>query len=597
MLAPLNAPSPPRGRFDLTPLGHPLWWVSLGVLVVNDDLLKGRGIAPGWLTGKLSDFAFLVVAPVLFACLLPVTLRGRRVLAASAVVGLYVAADLSRAVSDAVVDVAARLGMTWRLWPDPTDLLALAVLPATIWLLRAPERRRPARARRPGLERSGVVVGALACLATSAPPRYWHYPFLVNRASDASDVQITWVLRKVDCSLSPAELAATLTPGDLDDPRPMTLGSGEVANLAGPPAAGTSPVGKCEPTGPAAGAYGPCVAAILEAPGASPVVMTTMTSWSVSSNDGFISCGSSEPVSACRANLNPRVDPGPDAVSLVASGGALAFVVSGPPPRAPDAGTMTDTGFRPDAGLGNIVPATAKRQPDDAPVRIRLAPVDLAAVAARASTPDACRTTRDTYHASLAQTSCASDADCQALVGPPIPGDPAACAAYVNRSVSADAVSGWTGAWADHCLTIGYGCELPRPAACTSGTCTEICPGVELPSCPPTCRSYDSTTDRVCLVDDSCLDDAGETCTCPNGKLQCTFTPAAPGCPLSCYSPTWTSFPPAPSEGGSSLDGAAELPDAREAGAAPGDGAAARSDANNPLPTDGSPPTDGGGAD
>jgi hypothetical protein len=144
--------------------------VSLGVLVVNDDLFKGRGVVPGWLTGKLSDFAFLVVAPVLFACLLPLALRGRRVLATAAVVGLYVAADLSPSVSDGVVAVAARLGMAWRLWPDPTDLLALAVLPATIWLLRAPERARLPRARRPGLERVGVVVGAAACLATSTAP-------------------------------------------------------------------------------------------------------------------------------------------------------------------------------------------------------------------------------------------------------------------------------------------------------------------------------------------------------------------------------------------------------------------------------------------
>ena len=35
--------------------------VSLGVLVANDHFLKGSGLLPGWLTGKLSDLAGLVV--------------------------------------------------------------------------------------------------------------------------------------------------------------------------------------------------------------------------------------------------------------------------------------------------------------------------------------------------------------------------------------------------------------------------------------------------------------------------------------------------------------------------------------------------------
>jgi hypothetical protein len=590
MLASLAAPVTPRRRFDLTPLGHPLWWVSLGVLVVNDDLLKGRGVVPGWLTGKLSDFAFLVVAPVLFACLLPLALRGRRVLATAAVVGLYVAADLSPAVSDGVVAVAARLGMAWRLWPDPTDLLALAVLPATIWLLRAPERARLPRARRPGLERVGVVVGAAACLATSAPPSYPHYPFLLNRTDAASDVQITWVLRRTDCSVTPTQLAATLTPGDLDDPRPITLASGEVANLSGPPPAGTSPVGQCEPGAGVAGRSATCVAAILETPGASPVVMVTSTSWWQSADDGFISCGSStDPTSSCRANLNPHVDPGPDAVSLVSSGGTPAFAVYAPRAAAPI-----------DGGLGHIGQVTTDGgTPPDPPAapRIWIAPIDLAALAARAPTDGACRATRDTYRAALSQSSCGTDADCQALVGPPIPGDPASCAAYVNRAVSADTISRLAQSWVDDCLTLGYGCAAPRPAACTNGTCTEVCPGVALPSCPPTCRSYDSTTDRVCITNGVCLDDSGESCTCATGTVQCSFAPAAPGCPLSCYSPAWSGFQSTPDAGGSALDGAAEAPDARENGAGDGRGTSGGADGAREGGADGSLPPDGGGAD
>ncbi|HEX7507234.1 MAG TPA: hypothetical protein VF550_10715 [Polyangia bacterium] len=42
--------------FDFAPLSHPLWWASLALLLLNDNLLKGRAVVPAWLTGKLSDF-------------------------------------------------------------------------------------------------------------------------------------------------------------------------------------------------------------------------------------------------------------------------------------------------------------------------------------------------------------------------------------------------------------------------------------------------------------------------------------------------------------------------------------------------------------
>ena len=142
--------------WDLSPLHRPLWWAALALLLVNDNLLKGGGVAPGWLTGKLSDFAFLIVAPVLLAALLPRVVPRRRAMAMGAVVLVYVAADLSPAVSDAIVAAAQVVGLPWRLWPDVTDLMALAVLPVTWRLLRpaAPATRRlPGRApcwSRPG---------------------------------------------------------------------------------------------------------------------------------------------------------------------------------------------------------------------------------------------------------------------------------------------------------------------------------------------------------------------------------------------------------------------------------------------------------------
>jgi hypothetical protein len=550
LLSPMTMrtmPSAPRpARFDLTPLVHPLWWAALGLLVVNDDLLKGRGIAPGWLTGKLSDFAFLVVAPVLFAAMLPLALRGRRVLATVSVVGLYVAADLSRAVSDAVVATAARVGLRWKLWPDPTDLLALAVLPATIWLLR-----RPARVARPGRARFGVIVGAAACLATSSLPSYPHRPFFLNRADGTVDVTVTWVLRDIDCKTTPEALAATLNPNDLDDPRPMTLASGDEATLAGPPDPGTSAVGQC---GSTQGVYGVlqehCIAAILEAPGAAPVLMITSLEWTESDEGGgLFSCSSPpSPVSPCAPKLDPHHDPGPDALTLVASGGGLAFQTFPLPP-----------GVNPDGGLDQTL------RP-----RIFIAPVDPAAIAARAPAPDGCRAVRDAYHGLLAATSCTTDADCQVVIGPPIPGDPSACGQYVNTTVDAAAIGALTATWVKGCLDEVSSCPGLRPAACNAGTCGEICAGVDLPSCPPSCRSYDPTMDKVCVWPGSCLDDEGETCTCPSDMLACAPAPAAgPGCPLSClnlYPVGLTSTPSPGGTDGASTDASDATPPSDAAG-------------------------------
>ncbi|MDP2316223.1 MAG: hypothetical protein Q8P41_25215 [Pseudomonadota bacterium] len=46
---------------------HPLVLGAAALILVNDWVL--RGVAPGWLTGKLSDVGWLVVAPVLVAAL------------------------------------------------------------------------------------------------------------------------------------------------------------------------------------------------------------------------------------------------------------------------------------------------------------------------------------------------------------------------------------------------------------------------------------------------------------------------------------------------------------------------------------------------
>ncbi len=134
------------------------------VLLLNDHLLKGAGLLPGWLTGKLSDVAGLIVAPVLVAALLDGG-RSARVLAIAAVGSAFAAIKLSASAASAVEQLTAVLGVPWKLWSDPSDLLALPAL-GLAWLIQ--QRAACAQAWTPTwLERAGVVVGALSCMATS----------------------------------------------------------------------------------------------------------------------------------------------------------------------------------------------------------------------------------------------------------------------------------------------------------------------------------------------------------------------------------------------------------------------------------------------
>src|SRR3954466_9430868 len=105
-----------------------VWWLALAVLVINDHVLKHAGVLPAWLTGKVSDFAGLIVAPVLAARLLGARTTHARALAFAVVVIPFCAAKLFAAGADALVTAIGWIGVHWRLWCDPTDLIALAVL-------------------------------------------------------------------------------------------------------------------------------------------------------------------------------------------------------------------------------------------------------------------------------------------------------------------------------------------------------------------------------------------------------------------------------------------------------------------------------------
>jgi hypothetical protein len=147
----------------------PTWLGSLALLVANDHWLKGSGLLPGVLTGKLSDFAGLLMAPVLLATLLRVRTH-RGLLACHIATGaVFAGIQLSTGFADLWSGAMGLIGHPWVITSDLTDLIALPCLWLS-WRLLIPamDPERPALV---GLQRSAVagtsVFGLWATVATS----------------------------------------------------------------------------------------------------------------------------------------------------------------------------------------------------------------------------------------------------------------------------------------------------------------------------------------------------------------------------------------------------------------------------------------------
>lgn len=147
----------------------PTWLLALVVLALNDHIFKGSGLLPGAVTGKLSDFAGMIVAPVLFAALLRVRTR-RGLLACHAAVGaVFAGINVSPVIADAwawLMDFV----YPWHITVDPTDLVALPAL-ALGWRALVPAMTRPLPTLSPAVLRTAeacaVAVGSFFCVATS----------------------------------------------------------------------------------------------------------------------------------------------------------------------------------------------------------------------------------------------------------------------------------------------------------------------------------------------------------------------------------------------------------------------------------------------
>ncbi len=167
-------------------LAHPVPLVAAVILVLNDHWWKASGSFPTWLTGKLSDFAGLFLAPiVVVAVLRAVAPRVHRVEAA---------ASLLTAVVFALLKVAAPVCAIYNRWVGPavldtTDLLALPSC-ALAWLWMTHARLRPPFAAKRTLERGAFVLSALACVATSRPPPDVRSPSPAALASPCAEVTL-----------------------------------------------------------------------------------------------------------------------------------------------------------------------------------------------------------------------------------------------------------------------------------------------------------------------------------------------------------------------------------------------------------------------
>lgn len=212
----------------LAALTHPFWWAALVVLVVNDHWLKGSSV-PGWLTGKLSDFAGLIVAPVLLACLVGGG-RQRRAACFGFVAGGFVAINVSPAAAEGLVAALRSFGIAWRIWVDWTDLMALMVLPLA-WHITTSYETCPSTWRR-HLARGGAAMGGLACVATSEAAEHIETAaYVVNATEDELRIDLYRPTVPLDCDSVRADPEAALTAAELDAPSCAVLQPFDLVSL------------------------------------------------------------------------------------------------------------------------------------------------------------------------------------------------------------------------------------------------------------------------------------------------------------------------------------------------------------------------------
>ena len=154
----------PSYRFSRVLL-HPAWLAALAVLVLNDHVLKA--LAPGLVTGKLSDVVGLFMAPALFATLLHTRTRRGLFVAHAAIAVVFAAIKLSPLAARGFESLMGLGPFAWHITVDPTDLLTLPALLLS-WRFSLHVAARPSAPAR-AFTFVASSVGLTAALATSQP--------------------------------------------------------------------------------------------------------------------------------------------------------------------------------------------------------------------------------------------------------------------------------------------------------------------------------------------------------------------------------------------------------------------------------------------
>ncbi|MEU8000025.1 hypothetical protein AB0B66_02450 [Catellatospora sp. NPDC049111] len=213
-------------RISLVWLAHPVSLLALALLLVNDHVLKAAW--PGTATGKLSDFAGLLVAPPLLAVL--VTLCAPRLPSRAVAVGATVAVGVGFAAVKSSGTAAAAASALWTVVAGPstvradlTDLLALPALLGALAVWRH-ARTRPAPTRLARAVRVVVVlpVALLGVAATSADTTGEH-------VSIGTDNSGALVVRAERGDLRSTDGGRTFTPYTFTQELPFTDFTGSQA--------------------------------------------------------------------------------------------------------------------------------------------------------------------------------------------------------------------------------------------------------------------------------------------------------------------------------------------------------------------------------
>jgi hypothetical protein len=161
----------PLAQRALTSLAHPIVIGAAIVLLLNALVWQSR--SPSWWTGKIGDFAWLVIAPFVILVMVGILahpIPSRTIAWGTAVI---VATGLTfglvkgwAPVHSLVVTMFGRLGFTPKVLLDPSDLLALPglIVAWSVW-------QRPGSIEVGGMFRRGALMLAALALIADSPAR------------------------------------------------------------------------------------------------------------------------------------------------------------------------------------------------------------------------------------------------------------------------------------------------------------------------------------------------------------------------------------------------------------------------------------------